>query len=362
MNRVYTIKDIAERVGVSTSTVSRVLSNAPAANVVTEATRRKIHAAVEEFGYVPNVNARRLVKNKTNLIGVAIPSSDACSHAHSVLLNRSFSETLGGVESILKQHNYRILLIFNDEKFRRQKEYLQLFKENSIDGMMIWGPRLDEPYWEELSGYHAIQANSYSSADTRMPYVGHDNFQAAYDITTTLLSKGRRRILFFGGDDRLSICRERLCGYEKALQDAGIVPDPALRVTGNCTNNNWGTSFEETLSNPNLKFDAVQCLNDGIALCCGKMLLERHYRIPEDIALTGGDRFQDEYGDLLDWKFPVISFEIKCFEIGQIVARKLLQMIENRHQDVPARELLRVQLVDTIPNKIVNDDLQVSIG
>ena len=105
MNRTYTIKDIAARVGVSPSTISRVLSNAPAANVVSEKTRKQIHAVVEELGYVPNVNASRLVKNKTNLIGVVIPGMEGTNIHSSVLVDRVFNVTLGGIESVLKNNN-----------------------------------------------------------------------------------------------------------------------------------------------------------------------------------------------------------------------------------------------------------------
>lgn len=348
MSRTYTIKDIAQRVGVSTSTVSRVLSNAPAAEMVTEATRQKIHAAVEEFGYVPNVNARRLVQNKTHLVGVVIPAYDVCSAAHSVLLNRGFSETLGGVEDVLKQHDYRILLIFNDEKFQRQKEYLRLFKENSIDGMIIWGPWLNETYWDELNGYRAIQVNSYSSGNTTLPYVGHDNVQAAGDVTAALIARGCRRILYIGGDERISICHERRIGYEQALRNAGIALDSGLCVSQSFPTNELSVFIDRLLEEKKGQFDAVQCISDGVALCCGRMLLKRGYRIPEDVKISGGDRFEDEYGDMLDWKFPVLSFEVKCFQIGQIAARRLLEMIGGE-KNIPSREMLPVRTVGYAP-------------
>jgi DNA-binding LacI/PurR family transcriptional regulator len=103
MNRIYTIKDIAAGVGVSPSTISRVLSNSPAANVVSEKNRKHIHAVVEELGYVPNVNASRLVKNKTSLIGVVIPGMEGTNIHSSVLVDRVFNVTLGGIESVLKK-------------------------------------------------------------------------------------------------------------------------------------------------------------------------------------------------------------------------------------------------------------------
>jgi len=350
MNRTYTIKDIAACVGVSTSTVSRVLSNAPSAKVVTESTRRKIFDAVEEFGYVPNVNARRLVQNKTNLIGIAIPADDDSSRTHSALLNRSLSETLGGLESVLKLHDYRLLLLFNDAKFQRQREYLRLFKENSVDGMIIWGPRLNEPFWEELCGYKAIEVNSMSSGNTAMSYAGHDNLNAAANITSALLNKGCRRILFIGGDPRISICRERRQGYEQSLARAGIAVEDQPHIDDSTNALNWLFEFEKLLCQPSLPFDAVQCLNDRMALQCGKILLDRHYRIPQDVIITGGDRFPDEYGELLDWKFPVISFEVDCFNLGRLVGHRLLEMLDSESPTVSFRELLPVNLVDPLIN------------
>lgn|GEM_PF-1127695 len=357
MNRTYTIKDIAARVGVSPSTISRVLSNAPAANVVSEKTRKQIHAVVEELGYVPNVNASRLVKNKTNLIGVVIPGMEGTNIHSSVLVDRVFNVTLGGIESVLKNNNYRILLIFKNDKFVENKEYLRLFRENSVDGLIVWGAHLDDNYWEEAAGYNLLLINSHCERYDNLNYIGHDNVAAARAITRNLIRQGHRNIVYIGGNENISIIRERFEGYQMALAEAGVPFRPELCFSGNIGRQAVNRIAEEIAAGK-LTADAIQCVSDGLALHCGYNLMNHGYRIPEDITLTGGDRIEDEYAAMTDWKFPLPTFRLNSFHMGELAAQNLLHKI-NGGITVPIRELLPVELVEpqTIKDKIENKAL-----
>ena len=352
MNRIYTIKDIAARVGVSPSTISRVLSNSPAANVVSEKTRKQIHAVVEELGYVPNVNASRLVKNKTNLIGIIIPGTEGTNVHSSVLVDRVFNVTLGGIESVLKNNNYRILLIFKNDKFVENKEYLRLFRENSVDGLLVWGARLDHNYWEEVAGYNLLLINSHCEHYDKLNYIGHDNVAAARAITRNLLRQGYRKIVYAGGDEGVSIIRERFEGYKLALADAGVPFRPELCFFGNL-DRDITQHITEQIVTGKLDADAIQCVSDGIALHCGYNLMKHGYRIPEDIIITGGDRIEDEYAAMTAWNFSFPTFRLNSFHMGKLAAQRMLQKIDGRIT-APIRELLPVELVDpqTINDKI----------
>ena len=352
MNRIYTIKDIATRVGVSPSTISRVLSNSPAANVVSEKTRKHIHAVVEELGYVPNVNASRLVKNKTNLIGVVIPGMEGTNVHSSVLVDRVFNVTLGGIESVLKNNNYRILLIFKNDKFVENKEYLRLFRENSVDGLLVWGARFNDNYWEEASGYNLLMLNSHCEHYDKLNYIGHDNVAAARAITRNLLRQGHRKIVYIGSSEDISIIRERFEGYKLALAEAGVPFRPELCFSGDIGQKAVNRIAEDIVAGK-IDADAVQCVSDGIALHCGYNLMNHGYRIPEDIILTGGDRIEDEYAAMTAWKFPLPTFRLNSFRMGELAAQKLLHKI-NGDAMPPIRELLPVELVDpqTINDKI----------
>ncbi len=354
MNRIYTIKDIAARVGVSPSTISRVLSNSPAANVVSEKTRKHIHTVVEELGYVPNVNASRLVKNKTNLIGVVIPGSgmEGANVHGSVLVDRVFNVTLGGIESVLKNNNYRILLIFKNDKFVENKEYLRLFRENSVDGLLVWGARFNDNYWKEVAEYNLLLINSHCEHYDKLNYIGHDNVAAARAITRNLLHQGYRQIVYLGGNKEISIIRERFEGYQAALAEAGVPFRPELCFFDEFDSNAINRITEQIVTGK-LDADAIQCFCDGVALHCGNNLMNRGYRIPEDIILTGGDRIEDEYAAMTAWNFSFPTFRLNSFRMGELAAQKLLQKI-NGDTMPPIRELLPVELVDpqTINDKI----------
>ena len=327
MGKGSTIVDIARAIGVAPSTVSRVLNDAPTAKMVSPATRGRILSTARDLNYVPNLNARRLVTSKTKLIGIAIPWNDEADPGGSTMIDRIFTETLAGIEKVLKIRGYRLLLIFNDAGFQSSKEHVRLFRENAVDGLIVWGARLGQDYWEEAAGSNIVMVNSRHRQDSSIDYVGHDNFSAAYAISSRLIALGRRRIAYLDSYKDLSISAERLSGYRKALSDAGLETAPDLLFKGPSLEAHL-EGIARLAAGPDPRIDAVQCLNDGLALECAHCLRSRGIPVPDSVMLAGGDRVVDRYAGFVSWNAPMLSFRTNCVRIGELAATRLLSMID----------------------------------
>lgn len=343
MTRKCTIQDIAAYVGVTSSTVSRVLSGAPSASVVSEKTREKIRDAVEKLNYTPNVNARRLAANKSGVIGIVIPG-DELTGARTALSDIIFAKAFGGAAHILTSHGYKMLLSINNKQFRDNKEYLKLFDEGSVDGMLIWGARLSDDFWQELDTRHTVFMNSYPDLQSKFSYVGTDNFESTRKTCHKLIELGHSKILYLAGDMNISISRERKAGYIQALKDADIKFRPELLIESSLVAHDANTIMEKILQEKKIKFDAVQCINDGYALYCGQTLMNHGYRVPEDIRIAGSDRVDDEFLKFRDWRFPIISYELNCFKIGESAALHVLKQISGSNKN---------QAMEYIPGTLV---------
>lgn len=341
MSASCTLKDIANELGITPSTVSRVLNGSPAAKVVSESMRLKIQDVVERMGYVPNVNARRLVKSKSNLIGIVLPGNGPDDE--SVLADRALADTLGGIEKVLKANGYRMLLIFNDKAFVERREYCSLFKDKSIDGMIVWGAREGDGYWCEAAGQNVVMISSRNTSSGSIPYVGHDNFSAGYGLARMLLEHGRRRLAYLDGELSLSVADERFAGYRKALENFGVSFDERICFRGMPSSESIASLVARLKREPDA-FDAVQCLNDGFALTCGFELKRAGFSIPGDIMLAGGDRIEDRYGPMQHWQIPLMSFRPDSARMGRIAAQWILDGVSGSSLDGRI-SLLPVELV-----------------
>ncbi len=318
-----TIKEIARELGICHSTVSRVLSGKPSSKVASASLRQRIMETVARRGYVPNVNARRLAKAKSGVIGVVIPSGDMAVPDRAIVSDRSLSEAMGGMAEVFKLHDCRMLLIFNDESFVSKRECTTLFKARALDGMIVWGARDNERFWSEAADFNIVMINSRNGEDGAIRYIGGDNFGAAYQCCSLLAGKGRRRIAYLDCYEGISISKERFGGYRKALGDAGIPFHEELCFRGSDAEACIGRLLEFQAKAPG-SFDAIQCINDRVAAICGAELMKRGCRIPEDVALSGGDRVNDPYEMPFSYHVPMISFRPPCHKMGELAAQWIL--------------------------------------
>lgn len=335
----YTIKDIAEYAGVGISTVSRVLNKTSNPISITEATKRKIFEAVKKFDYAPNVNAKRLSKDKSFTIALVVPGYSEFGNCHA-FSDYTLMETLRGIEDSITGTPYKLLLVFKNQKYIGEKEYLKLFGEKSIDGMLIWGARFSDDYIRELCDYPVVMINSYNEFADGAGYIGHDNVQGSFDVTEHLIAKGYRNFLHFRGIQDNSIAVDRNDGFLKAIRKRNI------KIRKSCIVDSpfdWKSAYhamDELLTGNALVFDAVVSGSDGIAYGVYKAAVKHGKKIPGDFALVGGDGV-DRF---IESSCPLTTFKVDCFKMGKLAVEKLTALIDGRLKK-PFKRLIKTKIV-----------------
>ncbi len=272
------IKDVAERAGVSISTVSRVLNNG---KYVKPEVRAAVKQAIEDLDFVPNSIARSLVRKKTNLIGV-IASDISTSF---------FSSTLSYIEEEASRNRYNILVGNIKENLDKELNYLQVFKEMQVDGMIIMHEMMNKPIERFLSTLTipVVFCSAKPSASVNCPSVNINDKQAAYDTVKHLVSLGHRNIGFIGGDTReISTGQHRYAGYLEALADAEIAVNPDWIGFGNLKMQDGYDIMCSFLAREQLP-SVVFAVSDDMAVGALNCIVDNKLRVPEDISLVGFD-------------------------------------------------------------------------
>lgn len=276
------LKDVAALAGVSTRTVSNVVSGA---GPVAEETRARVQAALDELGYRPNVAARNLRAGRTGLIGLAIPE----------LHSPYFGELAGLIVEAAQQRSWTVVIdqTFGDREAERR--LLEGTGGRLVDGLIIspWslGP-------EELTGRSRevpVVLLGEQQAHGLADRVAVDNVLAADEATTHLLRTGRRRIAAIGVQPHLrnETARLRLAGYRQALRRAGLQPDPALEQPVTTLHREDGAEAMTALLEADKRPDAVFAFSDELALGALHVAIERGVRVPQDLAVVGFDGIED---------------------------------------------------------------------
>jgi DNA-binding LacI/PurR family transcriptional regulator len=218
-----TIKDVAQSAGVSVATVSYVINDGP--RPVTEETRAKVLAAMRQLHYEPNVSARRLRKQHSNVLGLAIAGM-ASEHGVSELY---FLEILRGVGVTADQCGYDLMLFGNRQKLIGEEFYRTLARQRMIDGLVLTGSRFNPHGAMQLiqAGLPAVVIGRHQSG-ANLPRIMPSFEQDAVRLTQALVELGHRRIGLFLNDQSLIGERERLRGYQRALEANGLPYDPEL--------------------------------------------------------------------------------------------------------------------------------------
>ncbi len=280
--RRITLSDIAQACGVSRATVSLVLRGSP---LVHADTRRRVEAEMQRQGYVYNRAAANLRRRTSSTVALVIND----------LSNPFFAEFAAGVDEALGERGYVTLLGCSNESAQRQQAVLASLMEHHPAAII-----LSPAEHSEADGIAAaigrrtplLVFNRALEGETPdgfgYDFLGMDNRAGARLAAAHLLARGHRRIAFFGGHADSSSCRERRLGYQDALAEAGIAPDPAWMIESAPTRLDACASSDVLFALDPLPTAAV-CYNDAVAL--GLMLgLAHHGRRPGvDFALTGFD-------------------------------------------------------------------------
>ncbi|WP_110514285.1 LacI family DNA-binding transcriptional regulator [Herpetosiphon llansteffanensis] len=274
----YTIKDVAKRAGVGIATVSRVLNESP--NVLPE-TRARVLAVIDELGYRPNHAARQLVTAKTNAIAIILP----------FLTRPFFIEVLRGIESVVANSDYQLIIFNVDSPEQRTRYFNTLPFLGRTDGLLIVSLPLAPPEIKRLQAAN-LPAVMIDTQASNLPSVVVDNVGGAFKAVEHLISQGHQRIGFISGqlepDLGFTVNRDRQRGYEAALT-AHHLPVQAEYLRAGFDRRDWGHQAALELLDLAEPPSAIFAANDDLAFGVIDALRERGLKAGEDLAVVGYD-------------------------------------------------------------------------
>lgn len=322
-----TIKDVAQRAQVSTSTVSRVLSGKV---FVDEQTRGRVLAAMEALDYRPNPLARALREKRTNTFALLVPGIE----------NQIWPLVARGVENVARKNDYSVILCNTDNDIKVEQQYLTRLQRRWVDGIIIAPAQDDEPYLHQLeeSGFPVVQV--IRGLESGMDSVIIDNFRIAYDAVEYLYKTGHRHIAIASGRQELNIYRRRLEGYRKALQDLGLDQDERLVIQEIKELNNLYRLTRQRLEE-GVPIDAVVATSDSKAIMVMRAIRDTGKSIPQDISVIGMDDIETS-----SFFEPRLTTMAQPFiQIGELAARKLIFHIDHPDQYTPVTDVLHHELI-----------------
>jgi len=255
MARVPTIEDVAREAGVSKSTVSRVINHSPR---ISKKTSEKVLNIANQIGYEPNKIARSLIKNKTYAIGVILED----------IINPFFAEVAKGIENILKQYNYTMLLASTDYEKKTEYKLTQLFMQYKVDGILITPLDPDSDAVKLLEQWQIpfFMINCKSESGN-LSWIDSDNFEGGYLATSYLLNLGHTSFMCITNRN-ITGAFDRYQGFKKALEERGIVPDERIVFDG-ARSGIDGYNIIKRLLSSNTKEELQQAIiaaNDAVAI------------------------------------------------------------------------------------------------
>ena len=318
-----TIKDIARKIGINFSSVSRALNNKPG---VSSSTRALVIKTANEMGYYPNIHARGLVRKETRTIGVLIPE----------IINPLFSELATSIIETANENSYDIFLCISNWNPKKEREYLQTLKEKRVDGIIM---KSCDDSLEKLSDSFSIPIVGYETwpKEQKHSFVSTDNIKGGFLGVQHLLECGYAKVAYIGGVTYSSTYNERMTGYRRAFEQRGISFESSLIYSGEYHMNS-GYSLMKELFSAHRNVDAVFAGNDVMALGVLRYLNEQGIRPGTDVGVVGFDNIQ--IASLPQIGLTTINQPI--FSIGRIITRLLLEEIENKamHIHLPPQKIL----------------------
>ena len=316
-NSEITIHDIAKKLNISASTVSRALKDSP---LISEPTRKLIKKTAFNMGYRPNVMAANFRTKRTHTIGIIVP-----------LINRHFfSSVISGIEEIAYKQGYAVTISQSNDNFEKENKIAQTLFANRVDGIIL-SIGMQTKTFDHLKLF----------SDRNIPLVffdrvveeieSHkievDDFGGGYRAGEHLIKQGAKLIAHIGGPLNLKIYKNRQDGFCKALVDAGLEVDNSLVINNSLTRKD-GTEAIQTILERGKIPDAIFCGNDTTALSVIIYLKEKGYKIPEDILIMG---FSNEpFSEVVTPSITTIKQP--GYSMGRTAAELLLKQINRKEQ------------------------------
>jgi LacI family transcriptional regulator len=324
-----TMKRIAGELGVSITTVSKVLNNH---DDISDATRTRVLAKVEELGYQRNAVARSLTLRRTHTLGIVIPD----------LMHSFFVEIIAGIEPVASARGYGLLLCSSSEDPGKERAELEMLRGRQVDGVVLASANASGntdmllQLTRQKTGLVMIDRDDHPSVKCHR--VLTDDEQVGVVATAHLLDVGRRAIAHIAGP-AIVHAKRREKGWREALKARGLKAVDDWLVGGGFMESDGYRAMKRLLT-VRPKIDAVFAANDPSAIGAMKAIWEAGLRVPEDIAVVGAGDIA--LGDLL--RVPLTTVGWSRRDQGRHAAELLLGTLEG-DVDRPQRVVMPPRLI-----------------
>ena len=324
------MRDVAQRAGVSTSTVSHVLNRT---RFVSEDLRERVMAAMRELEYHPNAAARMLSLRRSNAIGLIV----------SDIRNPFFASVTRGVEDVAQENGFTVVLCNSDENLVKETACLKTLQSRQVDGVLLASAGAPDAQVSRLvhAGYPIVLVDR-DLPHLALPAVLLDNEGAAYSAVRHLIDRGHRRIGMLSGSASISTTTERVAGYRRALREAGVEPDPALVISGESTSEG-GAEATAALLDLDPPPTAMFSGNNLMSIGALHTITGRGLSVPDDVALVGFDDFPFPWSDA--FRPHLTTGAQPTYELGRRAAEMLVQILRAPAPLPPQRLVLDGKLV-----------------
>lgn len=324
--RRINIKDVAQRAGVSISTVSRVLNNTE--YPVKSETRSRVLEAVEELGFRPNDLARGLHLKKSHTIGLVIPD----------ISNPYYPELAFGVGAAASERGYAVIYCNTNRKAEKLEYCVDVLLQKRADGIILAGGGTDFAQVSQALEDFDTEVAVIGRHNLPFPSVQVDNFGAAYEVTGHLADLGHQHIAFIGGLMTLTSVQDRLSGYKSCLGERGLAQGDRLVREGDFGEES-GYSAASSLLQGKTRPTAIFAANDRMAIGAMAAAADLGLAVPNDVSVVGFDDIT-----LASYVRPTLTtVALPGNEMGEAAARLVLKLLSG--EDYPQTTWLPTDLV-----------------
>jgi LacI family transcriptional regulator len=325
-----TMKEIAKKLGVSVSTISRALKDSPELHVET---KRKIVEMAKEMNYQPNLLAQSLRISRTNTLGVIVPE----------ITSHFFASCISGIQDHANKRGYNVMICQSNESIEQEKANIKTLVASQVDALLISLSR-ETNHYEHLDDIYSreIPFVLFDRVHEEMPVskITFNDAGGAYQVTKHLIETGCKNVMYVSGPEDLYISKKRKEGYLKALKEFGLKEKPELiKITDLTTEGNLKVAQEIIDMNP--RPDGVFCMIDPLAVDVLTHWKSFGIQIPQDIALAG---FTNNPTSAVV-EPPLTTVSQPGYEMGKLAVNHLLDQLEGLASDDPISIVLETTLV-----------------
>jgi DNA-binding LacI/PurR family transcriptional regulator len=313
-----TIIDIAKKLGISASTVSRALSDHPD---IKKETKEHVRKIAKELQYSPNPIAQSLKSNRTTTIGVIVPE----------IKHDFFSSAISGIEDVAYQAGYTIIVCQSNESYEREVVNANAMMHHRVAGVIVsisQNTKSGEHFQDLLRRRIPLVFFDRVCDDVIANKVVIDDYRSAFDAVTYLVGKGYKTIAHFAGPKELNICKKRWNGYVDAIKQLPLLsPGDWVRYGG--LHEQDGYASMDSLIKENKIPDAIFAVNDPVAIGAFQRIKEAGLKIPDDVAIMGFSN--NKITSLVEPQLTTV--DQPSFEMGKKSAEILIGIIEGIVKD-----------------------------